>query len=95
MSRAQVVWRFECMHLIPLIKCCRWRLAFLPPPDDCGDAIKEKGKLSYVLQTVWDDRYWKKSPLNLPPVQTVSYSIYYLIPSETAFLLLHAHTSYG
>lgn len=41
---------FERMDLILLIKCCRWRVPFLPPSDDHGDAINEKGKLSYILQ---------------------------------------------
>lgn len=50
---------------VPLIKCCRWRVPLLLPSDDCGEAINQKTELSYILQTVSDDRYWKKSPLQL------------------------------
>lgn len=62
---------FEHMHLIPLIKCCRWRVPFVLPSDDHRDAINENRKLSYILQTVLGDRYWKNHLLTFSSTDCV------------------------
>lgn len=54
-----LLWWFQCVYLIPLIKDWRWRVPFLLPSDFYGDSINGNGKLSYILQTRLDDRYWK------------------------------------
>lgn len=60
------ITHLENVHHILEIKGHRWNdIWILLPSDGYKDLINHKGRPSYTLQTVVDNRYWKESALNV------------------------------